>query len=35
VLFEIAPLDSYRVIIRVPDSGIARVAPDRAGTLVL
>jgi RND family efflux transporter MFP subunit len=35
VLFEIAPLDSYRVIIRVPDNDIARVAPDRAGTLVL
>ena len=35
VLFEIAPLDSYRVIVRVPDSEIARVAPDRLGTLVL
>jgi RND family efflux transporter MFP subunit len=35
VLFEIAPLDSYRVIIRVPDSEIARVAPDHTGTLVL
>ena len=35
VLFEIAPLDSYRVIIRVPDGEIARVAPERAGTLVL
>ena len=35
VLFEIAPLDSYRVIIRVPDNEIARVAPDRAGALVL
>jgi multidrug resistance efflux pump len=35
VLFEIAPLDSYRVIIRVSDSDIARVAPDRTGTLVL
>ena len=35
VLFEIAPLDSYRVIVRVPDSEIARVAPGQAGTLVL
>lgn len=35
VLFEIAPLDSYRVIIRVPDSEIARVAPGHLGTLVL
>ena len=35
VLFEIAPLDSYRVIVRVPDSEIARVAPGEAGTLVL
>jgi multidrug resistance efflux pump len=35
VLYEIAPLDSYRVIIRVPDGEIARVAPERAGTLVL
>jgi RND family efflux transporter MFP subunit len=35
VLFEIAPLDSYRVIVRVPESEIARVALGRAGTLVL
>ena len=35
VLFEIAPLDSYRVIVRVPDSEIARVEPGAAGTLVL
>jgi RND family efflux transporter MFP subunit len=35
VLFEIAPLDSYRVIVRVPDNEIARVAPNHTGTLVL
>jgi len=35
VLFEIAPLNSYRVIIRVPDSDIARVQPGRGGSLVL
>jgi multidrug resistance efflux pump len=35
VLFEIAPLDSYRVIVRVPDSEIARVAAGSTGTLVL
>ena len=35
VLFEIAPLDSYRVIVRVPDSEIERVAPGGTGTLVL
>ena len=35
VLFEIAPLDSYRVIVRVPDSEIARVAAGHPGTLVL
>ena len=35
VLFEIAPLNSYRVTIRVPDSDIARVAAGRTGTLVL
>jgi multidrug efflux pump subunit AcrA (membrane-fusion protein) len=35
VLFEIAPLDSYRVIVKVPDSDIGRVAPGEAGTLVL
>jgi len=35
VLFEVAPLDSYRVIVRVPDSEISRVAPDGTGTLVL
>jgi RND family efflux transporter MFP subunit len=35
VLFEIAPLDSYRVIVKVSDSDIARVIPGHAGTLVL
>jgi multidrug efflux pump subunit AcrA (membrane-fusion protein) len=35
VLFEIAPLDSYRVIVRVPDSEIARVATGETGELVL
>jgi multidrug resistance efflux pump len=35
VLFEIAPLDSYRVIVRVPDADIARVADGAAGSLVL
>jgi multidrug efflux pump subunit AcrA (membrane-fusion protein) len=35
VLFEIAPLDSYRVVVRVPDSEIGRVAPGETGTLVL
>ncbi len=35
VLFEIAPLDSYRVIVRVPDSDIGQVRPDAAGTIVL
>jgi multidrug resistance efflux pump len=35
VLFEIAPLDSYRVIVRVPDSEIARVAPGGTGSIVL
>jgi RND family efflux transporter MFP subunit len=35
VLFEIAPLDSYRVIVRVPDSDIAQVQPGNAGKLAL
>lgn len=35
VLFEIAPLDSYRVIVRVPDEDIAHVQPGIEGTLVL
>jgi multidrug resistance efflux pump len=35
VLFEIAPLDSYRVIVRVPDADIASVAEGRPGSLVL
>jgi multidrug resistance efflux pump len=35
VLFEIAPLDSYRVIVRVPDNEIERVTPGGTGTLVL
>ena len=35
VLFEIAPLDSYRVIIRIPDTEIGRIKPDATGRLVL
>ncbi len=35
ILFELAPLDSYRVIIRVPDSDIGRITPGQPGTLVL
>jgi RND family efflux transporter MFP subunit len=35
VLFEIAPLDSYRVVVRVPDADIAHVAEGAAGSLVL
>ncbi len=35
VLFELAPLDSYRVVVRVPDSDIARIAAGQAGSLVL
>ncbi len=35
VLFEIAPLDSYRVIVRVPDADIAHVAEGRPGSLIL
>jgi RND family efflux transporter MFP subunit len=35
VLFEIAPLDSYRVIVRVPDNEIARVTQGATGSLVL
>ena len=35
VLFEIAPLDAYRVVIRVPDAEIGRVAPGQEGTLAL
>jgi len=35
VLFELAPLDSYRVVVRVPDSDVGRVAVDRPGQLVL
>ena len=35
VLFEIAPLDSYRVIVRVPDNEIGRVATDTTGRVVL
>ena len=35
VLFEIAPLDSYRVVVRVPDNDIGRVAPGNTGALVL
>jgi hypothetical protein len=35
VLFEIAPLDSYRVVVRVPDADIAHVAEGRVGSLML
>jgi multidrug efflux pump subunit AcrA (membrane-fusion protein) len=35
ILFELAPLDSYRVIVRVPDSDIGRIAAGQAGSLVL
>ena len=35
VLFELAPLDSYRVVVRVPDSDIARVEANASGSLVL
>lgn len=35
VLFEIAPLDSYRVIIHVPDTEIDRVSNDAVGSIVL
>jgi RND family efflux transporter MFP subunit len=35
VLFEIAPLDSYRVVVRVPDADIAQVKEGSAGTLAL
>ena len=35
VLFELAPLDAYRVVIRVPDSDIGRVVPGQHGSLVL
>ena len=35
VLFELAPLDSYRVVVRVPDTDIARAQAGMAGTLVL
>jgi RND family efflux transporter MFP subunit len=34
-LFEIAPLDAWRVVARVPDSEIQRIAPGQRGTLVL
>ena len=35
VLFELAPLDSYRVVVRVPDTDIARIELDLRGSLVL
>ena len=35
VLFEVAPLDSYRVVAQVDERDIARVAPGQAGELVL
>ena len=35
VLFEVAPLNSYRVTIRVPDGDIARIHPGQEGQLVL
>jgi hypothetical protein len=34
-LFEIAPLDAYRVVMRVPDTDVARVHPGQRGTLIL
>jgi len=34
-LFEIAPLDAYRVILRIPDFDIDRVKPGDHGTLTL
>ncbi|MBW2102869.1 MAG: efflux RND transporter periplasmic adaptor subunit [Deltaproteobacteria bacterium] len=35
VLFEIAPLDRYRVVLRVDEREITRVVPGQEGTLVL
>ena len=35
VLFEIAPLDAYRVVVRVPDAEIGSVSPGQTGTLAL
>jgi multidrug resistance efflux pump len=35
VLFELAPLDSYRVVVRVPDSDVGRVVIGQTGQLVL
>ena len=35
VLFEVAPLEAYRVIARVPDAEIDRIRPGQNGTLVL
>jgi RND family efflux transporter MFP subunit len=35
VLFEIAPLDSYRVILSIDERDVAEVAPGQKGTLVL
>jgi biotin carboxyl carrier protein len=35
VLFELTPLDSYRVIVEVDESEITDVAPGKKGTLVL
>lgn len=35
VLFEIAPLDSYRVVLEIDESQIADVAPGQAGRLVV
>jgi multidrug efflux pump subunit AcrA (membrane-fusion protein) len=34
-LFQIAPLDSYRVILEVDEADIADIAPGQPGTLVL
>ena len=35
VLFELAPLDSYRVVVRVPDTDIASIRMQQHGSLVL
>ena len=35
VLFELAPLDTYRVILRVDERDIRNIAPGQSGTMVL
>lgn len=35
VLFEVAPLDSYRIVAQVDERDISRVAPGQAGVIVL